>query len=269
MSEIEKPELPDAPKQEAGEAASDDDTVVRFEDVHKSFGQLYVHRGVSFSIHEGEVMSLLGGSGCGKSVLLKEMIGLLKPDRGSIFVFGQDVARMKESQLMPVRREVGMLFQGAALFDSLTAAGNIAYPLHEHFPEMSEQEIEERVKTNLELVGMPGVEDKMPDELSGGMKKRVGLARAMAVQPKVMLYDEPTTGLDPTNVHRINDLIVSLCKEHGITSIMVTHDMECVRAITDRITMLWEGKVEAVGTVEEMDNSEEDLVRRFMAGDMC
>ena len=268
MSETKTPQPTDVPVQKACNAASGDDTVVRFEDVHKAFGPLKVHRGVSFSIRKGETMSLLGGSGTGKSVLLKEMIGLLKPDRGSIFVFGQDIAPMNESQLMPVRRDVGMLFQGAALFDSLTVAGNIAYPLREHFPDMSEEEIHERIETNLELVGLPGTEDKMPDELSGGMKKRVGLARAMAVRPKVMLYDEPTTGLDPTNVNRINDLIVSLCKEHGITSIMVTHDMECVRAITDRITMLWEGKVEAVGTVEEMDHSEKDLVRRFMSGDM-
>ena len=243
--------------------------VARFEDVHKAFGALYVHRGVSFSVREGEVMSLLGGSGMGKSVLLKEMIGLLRPDRGSIFIFGDDIVPMSEADLMPVRREVGMLFQGAALFDSLDVGENVAYPLRQHFPKMSEDEIGERVRTNLELVGMPDIERKKPDELSGGMKKRVGLARAMAVRPKVLLYDEPTTGLDPTNVNRINDLIHSLCKEHGMTSIMVTHDMACVRAITDRITMLWEGKVVAVGTVAEMENSEDDLVRRFMAGDMA
>lgn len=246
-----------------------DDVAVRFDDVHKSFGPLYVHRGVTFSIKQGEIMSLLGGSGTGKSVLLKEAIGLLKPDRGSIYVFGRDIVPMSEKELQPVRRDVGMLFQGAALFDSLSVGENIAYPLREHFPDMSEDELQRRIETNLELVGMPGEQDKMPDELSGGMQKRVGLARAMAVEPRVLLYDEPTTGLDPTNVHRINELITSLCREHGITSVIVTHDMDCVRAIADRITMLWEGVVEAQGTVEELQQSDSDLVRRFMAGELA
>ena len=170
--------------------------IIEFKDVYKSFNGLPVHNGINLSIVEGEIMSLLGGSGSGKSVLLKELIGLIRPDKGDIMVFGRNVTQMKEGELIRLREHVGLLFQGAALFDSLTVSENIAYPLREHL-QLTENEIRKRVAEKLQLVGLEGIEAKMPAELSGGMKKRVGLARAIATEPDIILYDEPTTGLDP------------------------------------------------------------------------
>ncbi|MCQ3925694.1 MAG: ABC transporter ATP-binding protein [Candidatus Jettenia sp.] len=242
--------------------------MIEFKDVYKSFNGILVHNGINLSIVEGEIMSLLGGSGSGKSVLLKELIGLVIPDRGDIIVLGNTVTQMNEESLIELREHVGMLFQGAALFDSLTVFENIAYPLREHL-KLTEKEIRERVAEKLYLVGLGGIENKMPNELSGGMRKRVGLARAIATDPNIILYDEPTTGLDPITAQRINELIIDLQKKLGITSVVVTHDLHCVKTVSNRIAMLYEGKIVAVGTWNELITSDIQVVRDFISGNIC
>lgn len=242
--------------------------IIEFKNVYKSFNGILVHNGINLSIREGEIISLLGGSGSGKSVLLKELIGLMKPDKGDILVLGNNVTQMNEEALIALREHIGMLFQGAALFDSLTVFENIAYPLREHL-KLTEKEIQGRVADKLHLVGLSGIEKKMPDELSGGMKKRVGLARAIATEPKIILYDEPTTGLDPMTAQRINELIIKLQKKLGITTIVVTHDLHCVKTVSDRIAMLHEGKIVAVGTWEALVTSKIQVVQDFISGNIC
>ena len=242
--------------------------VIEFKDVYKSFNGILVHNGINLSIIEGEIISLLGGSGSGKSVLLKELIGLMKPDKGDIILLDNNVTQMNEEALIALREHIGMLFQGAALFDSLTVFENIAYPLREHL-KLTEKEIQGRVAEKLHLVGLSGIEKKMPDELSGGMKKRVGLARAIATEPKIILYDEPTTGLDPMTAQHINDLIIELQEKLGITTIVVTHDLHCVKTVSDRIAMLHEGKIVAVGTWEELVSSNIQVVQDFISGNIC
>ncbi len=242
--------------------------IIEFKNVYKSFNGILVHNGINLSILEGEIISLLGGSGSGKSVLLKELIGLMKPDKGDIILLDNNVTQMNEEALIALREHIGMLFQGAALFDSLTVFENIAYPLREHL-KLTEKEIQGRVAEKLHLVGLSGIEKKMPDELSGGMKKRVGLARAIATEPKIILYDEPTTGLDPMTAQRINDLIIELQKKLGITTIVVTHDLHCVKTVSDRIAMLHEGKIVAVGTWEELVSSNIQVVQDFISGNIC
>lgn len=247
--------------------AKDQEPMIEFKDVHKSFGNNYVHRGIDLKIYKGETITIIGGSGQGKTVLIKELTGLMYPDKGQVFVEGKEVTKMREKELLEIRKDVGFLFQGAALFDSLNVKENIAYPLREHF-KLSEEEIEERVMEKLRMVGLgdPLTAKLNPVELSGGMKKRVGLARAIATNPKIIIYDEPTTGLDPTNVRRINQMIRHLQKELGVTSIAVTHDMQSIFEFSDRMAMLWKGKIIGVGTVEEMKNSENDIIREFIAG---
>ncbi|MEK7297964.1 MAG: ABC transporter ATP-binding protein [Planctomycetota bacterium] len=242
-------------------------TIIEFKDVRKSFNGLLVHDGINLSIQKGEIMSLLGGSGSGKSVLLKELIGLIMPDSGDIFVLGKQITQMKEQALMQLREHVGMLFQGAALFDSLTVFENIAYPLREHL-HLTEKEMRERVAEKLRLVGLSGIEDKMPAELSGGMKKRVGLARAIATDPDIIMYDEPTTGLDPINAQRINELIVELQRKLGVTTVVVTHDLHCVKTVSNRIAMLHEGKIVTVGTWNELTTSPLQAVNDFISGNI-
>ena len=239
--------------------------IIEFKDVYKSFNGLLVHNGINLSILEGEIISLLGGSGSGKSVLLKELIGLMKPDKGDIILLDNNVTQMNEEALIELREHIGMLFQGAALFDSLTVFENIAYPLREHL-KLTEREIQERVAEKLQVVGLSGIEEKMPAELSGGMKKRVGLARAIATEPEIILYDEPTTGLDPMTAQRINDLIIELQRKLGITTIVVTHDLHCVKTVSDRIAMLHEGKIVTVGTWEELATSNIQVVQDFIEG---
>ena len=239
--------------------------IIEFKNVYKSFNGILVHNGINLSILEGEIISLLGGSGSGKSVLLKELIGLMKPDKGDILVLDNNVTQMNEEALIELREHIGMLFQGAALFDSLTVFENIAYPLREHL-KLTEKEIQDRVAEKLQVVGLSGIEEKMPDELSGGMKKRVGLARAIATEPEIILYDEPTTGLDPMTAQRINDLIIELQRKLGITTIVVTHDLHCVKTVSDRIAMLHEGKIVAVGTWEELVTSNIQVVQDFIGG---
>jgi phospholipid/cholesterol/gamma-HCH transport system ATP-binding protein len=242
--------------------------IIEFKDVHKSFNGVLVHDGINLSVREGEIISLLGGSGSGKSVLIKELIGLIQPDKGEIVVLEHTITRMNENALIKLRERVGMLFQGSALFDSLTVFENIAYPFREHL-KLTEDEIRKRVAEKLKLVGLRGIEAKMPAELSGGMKKRVGLARAIATEPEIILYDEPTTGLDPINAQRINELIVELRRKLGITTIVVTHDLHCVKTVSDRIAMLYEGKIVAVGTWEELTKSNIQAVKDFLSGNIC
>ncbi len=242
-----------------------ENNIIELRDVHTAFNGQKVHSGINLCIKEGEVMSLIGSSGVGKSVLLKELIGILKPDKGEIIVMGRNIVPLKEEELIKIRRNIGILFQGSALFDSLTVYENIAYPLREH-AKLKEKEIEEKVREKLSLVGLEGVEKKLPDELSGGMKKRVGLARAIAVEPKIILYDEPTTGIDPINADKINELILDLQNKLGTTTIVVTHDLHCVKKITNRLAMLSEGKIITEGTWDDLENSEIKVIRDFIAG---
>ena len=241
------------------------EVIVRFEDVWKSFGEKKIYEGVNLEIRRGEVLTIMGGSGTGKSVMLKLLVGLHRPDKGKILVGDKDIARFSEEELLPVRRQVGMVFQGAALFDSLDVYENVAYAIREHF-DWEEQEIADTVAEKLELVGLPGVERLKPADLSGGMKKRVGLARVLATEAEVILYDEPTTGLDPTNTRRINELIRDVNERLGITSVVVTHDMESAFSISDRIAMLYDRKILWTGTVAEAKAQQDGIVHDFIHG---
>ncbi len=244
-----------------------DDIIIDLVDVYKSFGPKEVHTGLSLSIRRGESITVLGGSGSGKSVLLKEITGLLKPESGKVIIEGEDIVPLDEKDLVNVRKKMGMLFQGAALFDSLTVEENIAYPLREN-TKLPENEMKEVVARNLELVGLPGIEDKMPSDLSGGMKKRVGLARALAMNPKILLYDEPTTGLDPPNISRINQLIRNMQAQFGITGVIITHDVQSAFEISDRVAFLYRGKIIFTGTVEEAKNTDIEILSDFINGRM-
>jgi phospholipid/cholesterol/gamma-HCH transport system ATP-binding protein len=210
-------------------------------------------------------MVVIGGSGSGKSVLIKHVIGLLKPDRGSIEVNGQEVTIMKARELKELRKRFGMVFQGAALFDSLTVGENVGFALAEH-TNLSRREIYNKVSEKLALVGLPGTEGLYPAELSGGMKKRVGLARALAIDPDVILYDEPTTGLDPIMADAINDLIVEMREHLSVTTITITHDMVSAYKIGHRLAMLYQGKIVFTGTPEECKNSSDPVVHQFITG---
>ena len=206
----------------------------------------------------------MGGSGTGKSVLLKLIAGLEKPDEGEIRIDKRDIVPLKEDELVPIRRKIGMLFQGAALFDSLSTGENVAYPIREHF-RIPEEKIQRIVREKLSMVGLEGIEEKMPAELSGGMKKRVGLARAIAIDPEIILYDEPTTGLDPANTQRINQLIVELQRILKVTSIMVTHDLDSAYQVTDRLALLYRGRIVMKGTKDEFEASPIQEVQDFIA----
>jgi phospholipid/cholesterol/gamma-HCH transport system ATP-binding protein len=234
-------------------------------DLHKGFGAKQVLRGVDLRVEPGESMVVIGGSGSGKSVLIKHIIGLLRPDLGSIEVNGQEVTTMGERQLKELRKKFGMVFQGAALFDSLTVGENVGFALTEH-TKISGSDIAQRVREKLALVGLPGTETLYPSELSGGMKKRVGLARALAIEPEVILYDEPTTGLDPIMADAINDLIVEMRERLGVTTITITHDMVSAYKIGHRLAMLYEGKIIFTGTPEECKNASDPVVRQFITG---
>jgi len=237
--------------------------IIEIRDLHKSYEGLKVLQGVDLDIRRGETITILGGSGTGKSVLLKLITGLEKPDKGLIRIEKKDITPLKEDELVPFRRKIGMLFQGAALFDSLSAGENVAYPIREHF-RLPEEEVQRIVREKLRLVGLDGVEDKMPAELSGGMKKRVGLARSIAIDPEIILYDEPTTGLDPANTERINQLIVELQRALKVTSIVVTHDLASAYQITDRLALLHQGRIAMKGTKKEFKTSAIKEVQDFI-----
>jgi phospholipid/cholesterol/gamma-HCH transport system ATP-binding protein len=240
--------------------------MIEVHDLHKSFGENHVLRGVEATIATGESVTIIGQSGCGKSVLLKHLVGLLLPEKGAVIVDGTNISTSKRKELYEVRKKFGVLFQGAALFDSMTVADNVALALRTH-TKRSEGEIDDRVKYCLGLVSMDGTQALKPAELSGGMKKRVGLARAIAMGPSYILYDEPTTGLDPITADSINDLIIHLNHELKVTTIVVTHDMVSAYKISDRIVMLHKGEVVWSGTPTETQNSPVEIVHRFVTGE--
>ncbi len=238
-----------------------------FKENEKAFEDNVIYRGLNLSIIKGETITIIGGSGSGKSVLLKMMIGLLKPDSGEIIVDKKNVVDLSKEELVKIRSRVGMLFQGAALFDSINVGDNVAYGLKMH-TDLTKEKIEKKVDRCLEMVGLPGINRMMPSDLSGGMKKRVALARAIAYDPEVILYDEPTTGLDPTNAKRINNLIIEMQKLLKVTSVIVTHDMDSAFSVSDRMAMLYKGKIEAVGTTDEIRKSKEPVVNDFIRGNI-
>jgi len=238
---------------------------IRIVDLYKSFEQKQVLKGVNLEIMAGEIMVIIGQSGSGKSVLLKHIIGIMKPDQGQIFIDEEEITSLSGEALTKISRKFGMLFQGAALFDSLTVAENVAFGLRRH-TDLSEEEIQQVVRTSLERVGLRGVENLLPYELSGGMKKRVGLARAIAYNPEIILYDEPTTGLDPIRADAINDLILQLKEQLHVTSVVITHDMNTTYKVADRIGMLYDGRIIETGTPEEIKNSRNPVVQQFIHG---
>lgn len=240
--------------------------MIKADGVYKSFGRNRVLRGVDLEIATGETMVIMGGSGTGKSVLIKHIVGLMKPDQGQLFVDGNDITSMNDDALLQVQKRFGYLFQGAALFDSMTVGENIAFGVHNLRPDLARR-WKDVVVEKLGLVGLqPEVADLKPAELSGGMKKRVGLARAIAYEPDYILYDEPTTGLDPIMSDVINDLILGLQKKLNVTSVVVTHDMTSAFKIANRIAMLYQGKIVAVGTPSEIKNTKDPLVKQFITG---
>jgi len=241
------------------------DSFVEFKDVHKAFGDKKVLDGISFEIRRGETMVVLGGSGSGKSVLIRHIIGLHRPDRGHVLVDDDDIVDYDYEDLIPVRKKVAMLFQGGALFDSMNVLDNVAYGLREH-TDMPEEDIREVVRRKLALVGLEGVEELMPSELSGGMKKRVALARSIAMDPQCILYDEPTTGLDPVTATTINEMIRDLQRRLQVTSVVVTHDITSAFFVGDRIAYLFEGRMDFVGSVDEARKSGEPRLRHFLSG---
>src|SRR5690606_33289122 len=232
--------------------------VINVRNLSKDFNGRSVHHDVSFEVHEGECLGLLGGSGAGKSVILRSIIGLERPDGGEIRVDGDEIHKLTESQLIEVRKKVAYVFQYGALFDSMSVYENIAYPLREH-TKMSECEVKQTVHGLLKDFNLEGIEDRLPAELSGGMQKRVGLARAIVLQPKVILYDEPTAGLDPANTVTIQNLILQL-KKRKVTSILVTHDMDTALAVCDRLLLLKGGSAVELGAVEELKRNRDELL---------
>ena len=237
---------------------------VAVENLHKSFGALTVLNGVSLSVSRGETLAVLGRSGTGKSVLLRVIIGLEKPDLGSIQIHGQNIAGLALDQMGEIRKKMGFLFQHAALYDSLTVAENVAFPLGHHRRDLSKSERADRVAHLLAEVGMEDAADKMPSDISGGMQKRVGLARALALGPDILLLDEPTAGLDPISSGEIDDLILKLQREHQMASIVVTHDLHSARTISNRLALLDQGRVVIEGTFDDLQQSNIEFVKKFL-----
>lgn len=245
-------------------SANHKDAAVSLRHFAKRYGSKVVHRDVSFDVRRGECLGLLGGSGSGKSVILRTLVGLEKPDSGEIYIEGQEISKLSEIDLLEIRKKVAYVFQNGALFDSMSVFDNLAYALREH-TKLGEDVIRERVLKGLEEFGLKGNEALYPSSLSGGMQKRVGLARSIILQPKVVLYDEPTAGLDPYNTRRICDMILRL-KERGATAIFVTHDMAAAFSVCDRIAVLKNGVIHAIGTREEIEQLD-PWVSRFIQGE--
>ena len=239
--------------------------MIKIHGLHKSFGDNHVLRGVNLTIRDGETLVIMGRSGCGKSVLLKLIMGLVEPDEGSIHIDGVDIFSLSQREQERFRLKLGMLFQGAALFDSMTVLENVGFSLIEH-TALSAKNIGTTVKEKLKMVGLANVEALMPGELSGGMKKRVGLARAICNEPKIIMYDEPTTGLDPINADVINELIISLQEQLKVTSVVVTHDMTSAFKVANRMAMLYEGQIIGTGVPEDFKNTENPIIRQFISG---
>ena len=242
-------------------------TVIEVENLTKDFGERRVLDSVNLQIHEGETFVIMGGSGCGKSTLLRHLTGALKPDSGRVLIKGKDITQASEQEIDEIKKRFGMLFQSAALLDSLTVEENVSLPLREH-TKLARDIIKIMVKMKLSLVGLRGFEHHMPSELSGGMKKRVGLARAIAMDPDIVFYDEPTAGLDPVVGAVIDKLILDLSKKLLITSVVVTHDMQSVFRIADKVAMLHKGSILQIGTPEEIKNSSDPIVQQFISGNV-
>jgi len=238
--------------------------VIRFENLVKKFGDRTILKGISFEIQEGEILFILGTSGTGKSVLLKNIVGLLRPTSGKIWIDGQEVSKLSEEEYFPVRKKCGMVFQHPALFDSLSIFENVAFGLRKHY-DLQEDEIVERVNKCLRLVNLSGIDKKLPQGISYGMQKRVSLARTVAVDPRVLLFDEPTTGLDPVTTNAVNKLIYDLSRELKTTSVVVSHDMHCALDIADKIIVLDKGQIVEQGTPEELRKSKQPLVVDFLS----
>ena len=241
--------------------------IIELRGVHIAFDGHPVLRGIDLTVWEGEILTIMGGSGSGKSVLLKLIAGLIKPDGGEIQIYGTDIVPLGEEDMLSSRQRMGVVFQQAALFDSMSVAENIANPLHEHTP-LAGSEMQGRVAELLEVVGLPGIQEKYPSELSGGMRKRVGIARALALKPAIVLYDEPTSGLDPGNAKLISELIAHLTKVFATTSLVVSHDLRWSFTISSRVALLYGGKLVAVGSPREMQSSSVPEVQAFLAGDL-
>lgn len=241
------------------------DIMMEMADVHKSFGKQKVHAGVDLNVIKGAITVIIGPSGTGKSVLLKEMMGLILPDSGKITVDGVNIGTASKKRLLELRKKFGILFQSAALFDSMTVSENVAFPLREH-TKLPDDEIKLIVADRLRMVGLSGANDKYPSELSGGMKKRVGLARALALEPEIMLYDEPTAGLDPIMTDVVDDLICDTQKKLGITSVVITHDIKSVKKIADYIGMIYNGKIVRYGTLTDFETTDDPYVRQIFSG---
>ncbi len=239
--------------------------IIKADNVVRKFGDRTVLDGISLEVYRGETFVIMGGSGCGKSTLLRHLIGVLKPDSGKVHLLGKEIVGLPEDEMDKIKKKIGMCFQSAALFDSMTVGENVSLPLREH-TKLERSVIDIVVKMKLELVGLRGFEDLMPSQLSGGMRKRVGLARAIVMDPEIIFYDEPTAGLDPIVAGVIDKLILDLSKKLSITSVVVTHDMKSVFSIADRIAMLYEGKVLEIGTPDEIRNSKNPMIGQFVSG---
>lgn len=242
-----------------------DAPLIEFKNVTKSFEDKLILDGVNFTVQDGETFCVIGGSGTGKSVTLKLLLGLIPFDEGEIYFQGRPISEMDEDELNAMRSNVGMLFQGGALFDSMTVYENVAYPLEEA-GRFSAEDVKKIVHEKLSLVGLDDVDDLFPSDLSGGMVKRVGLARALATEPHVILYDEPTAGLDPTNVNRIDDMILDLKKRLKVASVVVTHHMPSVFRIADKVALLYHKKIAFIGTIQELRTSRDPIVHQFIEG---
>jgi phospholipid/cholesterol/gamma-HCH transport system ATP-binding protein len=240
------------------------ENILEIRNMKKRFKDKVVHDGVSFSLRKGEILSLFGGSGTGKSVALRSIIGLERPDSGEIIFKGQDISKLSEAELTPVRRQIAYVFQNGALFDSMSVKDNLAYPLVEH-TKLSDAEVDEKITQMLELVKMQGSENLLPASLSGGMQKRVGLARAIILDPEIILYDEPTAGLDPVNTRNLVEIMDKL-RSHGRSGIFVTHDIPAALDVSDRIAILYNRKIHVIDTVENIKKSDDPVVKAFIEG---
>jgi phospholipid/cholesterol/gamma-HCH transport system ATP-binding protein len=243
--------------------ANSDLPVIELRGIRKSFNEVLILKDVNLSVRKGENLVVLGKSGSGKSVLIKCIVGLVDPDEGEVYVLGENILELNEKQLNETRLKTGFLFQNAALYDSMTVGENLAFPLKQHFKKLTEEETEKRINEGLDDVGLLESKDKMPSALSGGMTKRIGLARTLILKPEIMLYDEPTTGLDTATAKEISELIVLLQKKNKISSIIITHDMACARITADRIVILKDGMIETEGTYDELAESDNEWVRGF------
>jgi phospholipid/cholesterol/gamma-HCH transport system ATP-binding protein len=237
--------------------------IIRIQDLHRSFGTNHVLNGIDLDVPEGTTVVILGASGSGKTVLMKHMIGLLKPDRGGVIVEGEDIVPLEGVALAKVRRKFGMVFQAAALFDSMTVYENVSFPLREH-SRMKEDEIRARVREKLGIVGLENVEDKYPADLSGGMRKRVGLARAIVLDPKIVLYDEPTTGLDPITTAYVDEMILEAKRELGVTSVVISHDIASSFKVADDVAFLYEGRIVEYGSPQHLRDSRHPGLQAFL-----